>query len=135
MTEGYKSRMELTLRELRNTGCECDIVERFIHNDRVKKNVRSDLFGLFDVLAMSPDNRLVGIQVCGGGDAAQHYRKITMIKRKNAERWLRCGNLIELWAWRHLVVNRGQPDRKWDVKITHIRMEDLFSPDNLKRYA
>lgn len=119
------SRVERTLSALFDMGRESGIVERFIHNDRVKFGIRSDLFGLFDIVSMSYESGIVGVQVCGGSDAAAHVRKITIDKRKHAAMWLRCGGKIELWIWRKVNHETRKGLKVWRPKIKRITIEDL----------
>lgn len=86
--------------EQRKLNREVDIVERFVDNSRVPH--RSDLFGLFDLVAMRPGEGLIGIQSCGGSDFAAHYKKIVYLRRRLSLMWLQCGGKIELWGWRKI---------------------------------
>ncbi len=102
------------------------IVERFIHNRKVGGH-RSDLLGLFDLLALSPREGIIGIQVCGP-DFSEHYKKITIEKADNALLWLSCGRgrtKIEIWSWRKLLVKRGGKQRKWQARVKQINYNDL----------
>lgn len=102
------------------------IVERFIHNRKVGGH-RCDLLGLFDLLALSPREGIIGIQVCGP-DFSEHYRKITEEKADNALLWLSCGRgrtKIEIWSWRKLLVKRGGKQRTWQARVKRISYNDL----------
>ena len=120
------SPMQRTLREQKRLGREYGIVERFIHNNRVGPGIRSDLYGLFDVLCMSRAEGIIGIQCCSA-DFAAHYRKITIEHRHNALMWLSSGGKIELWGWRLLVEKRGSKRRRWMPRIIAITEKDLIS--------
>ena len=66
-----------------------------------RANVRRDLFGIIDIIALDFTRGIVGVQSCGQA-YSEHYRKITIVERENALDWLRtpgCGGL-ELWAWK-----------------------------------
>lgn len=76
------------------------------------RGVRQDLFGFLDLLALT-GGRIVGIQACGGGDAAAHRRKIE--NEPKAHTWLRSGLALELWAWRKIKAKRGGKLRIWSV--------------------
>lgn len=120
------SHMERTLKALRDQDCLCDIVERFCHNKFVGGHGhRSDLYHLFDVLALCPHRKsIIGVQVCGA-DFAAHYRKITQEYAANARLWLECNGTIEIWSWRKLLVKRGGKLRTWQSRVKEIVFEDL----------
>ena len=64
-----------TMRELKNQGFVCAVVERF--NAHVGRHgVRQDLFGIIDVLALDPQRGVVGVQACAGSGFADHFRKL-----------------------------------------------------------
>ena len=59
---------------MRNQGRICGIVERF--NAHVGPfGIRQDLFGIIDIICLSPDMGVVGVQACGQ-DFKAHVRKI-----------------------------------------------------------
>lgn len=124
------SHMERTIREQKDLGRICGIVERFCHNLAAKRRspgIRSDLFNIFDLLAMSPHEGIIGIQVCGP-DYAQHYRKITEDHADKAIMWLSAGRgrtHIEIWAWRYLLKHKGGKMRLWTPKIKKIKYDDF----------
>lgn len=84
--------------------------------------VERTLSALFD---MGRESGIVGIQVCGGSDAAAHERKITIDKRKHAVMWLRCGGKIELWIWRRVNHETRKRLKVWRPKVKRITIEDL----------
>lgn len=107
----------------------CGIVERFVSNFAAQKRrpgIRSDLFSIFDLVAISPAEGIIGIQSCGA-DFSAHYKKITIEHRHNALMWLSSGGKIELWGWRLLVEKRGSKRRKWMPRIIAITEKDLMS--------
>lgn len=121
------SPVERTLHELRKKGYLASITERFIHNLKVPAGVRSDTFNLFDILALSPapGYKIIGVQVCRGNDYSAHVRKICNQYSNNAKWFLKSGALLEIWAWRKLVVRRGGKARVWKPKIKQITIDDL----------
>lgn len=121
------SHMQRTIKEQKDMGRICGIVERFIHNRKVGHGIRSDLFNIFDLLSIHPEQGVIGIQVCGP-DFAQHYKKITEEHADKALLWLAAGRgrtKIEIWAWRYLLVKRGGKQRRWQSKVKRISYQDF----------
>ena len=114
--------MERTLAAMRAAGRKCGIVERFMHNKHVGAGHRSDLFNIFDVVAM--DTHIIGVQVCGK-DYAPHYRKITQEFKCNAIQWLNAGGRIEIWSWRKIRTGRGTKEMRWAPRMVEITVEDI----------
>lgn len=114
-----------TLRELRNQGRLCGIVERFV-NRPGKHGLRIDLFGFGDIIVCDRVDGIIAIQSCGQ-DFAGHYRKITENEyvANNAIEWLRCRASIELWGWRKVLKNRRGKLRIWSPRIRKITIEDF----------
>lgn len=126
------SHLQRTTKEQKNMGREYGIVERFCHNVRVGPGIRSDLFDIFDVVAMKRGQGIIGVQVCGD-DFAAHYRKITIEKADKALMWLDCGGKIEIWSWRKLLVKRGGKARRWFSKVVQITHRDFKQQQVRKR--
>jgi hypothetical protein len=85
------------------------------------------LLQIFDLLSFSPQEGVIGIQVCGP-DFSSHYRKITEEKTDNALIWLSSGRgrtKIEIWSWRKLLVKRGGKLRTWQPRIKRISYTDF----------
>lgn len=121
------SHMQRTIKEQKARNRLCDICERFIHNKKIPPGFRSDLFGLFDLISISPSQGIIGVQVCGS-DYAAHYRKITEQNYNNALLWLSSGRgrtHIEIWAWRKVLKKRGGKLRIWKPRIKRITYEDF----------
>lgn len=99
------STIQRTLAECKKLGWPAAVVEKWIAPARR----RQDLFGLFDVVALSTS--IIGIQACGAsGDAAAHIRKMTDKETPAFDHltaWLAAGGIAELWAWRK-VGDRGK---------------------------
>ena len=75
-----------TIRELRNQGRVCGIVERW--NQHVGPHgIRQDLFGIIDVIALDPQRGVVGVQSCGSSFAA-HARKLLDERTQECIDWL-----------------------------------------------
>ena len=113
-----------TIRELKNNGRVCAIVERW--NPHVGTHgIRQDLFGIIDVLALDPERGVVGVQCCSGGLAA-HYRKMTEERCQETLDWLQTpGTVLEIWCWRKLKKKRGGKAVVWRPKIQEITLEML----------
>ena len=113
-----------TIRELKNLGRRCAIVEKW-NAFAGPHGCRSDLFGIIDVLALDPERGVVGIQCCGS-DFAAHFRKITEERAQETRDWLSTkGTSLELWGWRKVKVKRGGKAMVWRPRIREITMEDI----------
>ena len=114
-----------TIRELRNIGRMCGVVERFICRHGTH-GIRIDLFGFGDIVCADRANGIVIIQSCGQ-DFAGHYRKITEVQEvaENAVEWLRSGGKIELWGWRKIKKSRGGKLMIWSPRIKDITLNDF----------
>lgn len=120
-----------TIRELKNQGRTCGIVERFISNSNLGHGIRSDLFHIFDIVSLDSARGIIGVQTCGS-DFAAHYRKITEEFGENAIEWLTCGGVIELWSWRKVKFKRGGKLMVWKPRIKEITFEDfkgIYEPE------
>lgn len=117
----------LTASEQRRLQRICGLTKRLIHNEKAPRGIRSDLFGLFDLMAMNPKQGVIGIQVCGP-DFSSHYRKITEDNADKALLWLSAGRgrtKIEIWSWRKILEKRGGKKRLWSPRIKRISYADF----------
>lgn len=81
-----------TLAECKRRGFTVQVVERFcIYSKR-----RVDLFGVIDIVALTP-NGILGIQACAGASHAARRTKIQAEPR--AAEWTKAGGLLEVWSW------------------------------------
>lgn len=64
--------------------------------------VRQDLYGFIDLLAMHPSHGIVGVQVCGPSDYAEHVKKMLGPRREALILWLASGGRAILVGWRKL---------------------------------
>ena len=119
-----ESNTQRTIRELRNQGRVCGIVERF--NAHVGPHgVRQDLFGIIDIIALDPERGVVGIQSCGS-DFAAHERTILNERTQEAIDWLSTpGAKLELWGWRKVKLKRGGKAERWSPRIREFTLEDF----------
>lgn len=124
------SHMQRTIAEMKKLQRVYGIVERFIHNYSAHKKspgIRSDLFNIFDLLAMHPRQGIIGIQVCGP-DFSSHYKKITQEHADKAIMWLAAGrgrSKIEIWSWRKVLKKRGGKQRIWSPRVKKISYQDF----------
>jgi hypothetical protein len=119
------SATQRTIRELRNQGRKCAIVEKW--NAFVGTHgIRQDLFGIIDVLALDPQRGFVGIQCCAGSSFKAHYRKLTEERYQESLDWLQTpGGVLELWGWRKVKVKRGGKAMRWKPRVQEITLDDL----------
>ena len=89
------SSMSLTTTALRKDNINFWIAEYY--NPHTK--TRADMFNIFDIIAL--DAGIIGIQACKT-DIASHRKKIMVEYETYTKKWLQCGGLIEVWAWRKL---------------------------------
>ncbi len=118
------SPVQRTIRELKNRGVICGIVESY--NTHVGKfGIRQDLFGILDIIALDTKRGVIGIQCCGQ-DFPQHYRKITIEKSQETYDWLITpGTVLEIWGWRKLKMKRGGLAMRWTPRVQEITLKDL----------
>ena len=110
-----------TLKALREQGMIAGIVERWIP----RINIRRDLFGILDIVALHPVRGVVGVQSTGQ-DFAGHMAKMTVEKRAECMAWLKTpGTALELWGWSKLLVKRGGKARTWQPRVHVFTMEDF----------
>lgn len=104
-----------TLKALRAAGLTCGIVERF--NPHVGPHgIRQDLFGWIDIIAISPDRGIIGVQSTGQ-DFAGHRRKMLEERADEVLGWLAAGGRAELWGWRKVKVKRGGKAMVWRPRV------------------
>jgi hypothetical protein len=110
------SYVQRTMRELRNQGRVCAIVEKF--NPYVGQHgIRQDLFGIIDVLALDPERGVVGVQVCGQ-DWQPHIKKLIEERTQETWDWLATpGTVLELHGWRKVKKKRGGKQMIWKPRM------------------
>ncbi len=115
-----------TIRELRNRGQVCAIVEKF-NAHAEPHGVRQDLFGIIDVIALDPQRGVVGVQSCGS-DFAAHMRKMTQDKAQECIDWLSTpGTALELWGWRKIKMKRGGKAMRWQPRVHIFTLEEIHN--------
>ena len=115
-----------TIRELKNNGRKCAIVEKW--NPHVGPHgIRQDLWGIIDVLALDPEQGVIGIQCCAGSGFASHLKKITEDRAQDTLDWLQTpGTRLEVWAWRKVKVKRGGKAMVWRPRVQEISGDDVL---------
>jgi len=106
-----------TLRQLRQEGRICGIVERF-NRFGGEFGIRQDLFGFIDLIALDPIKGIIGVQCCGRSGHAEHKRKI--LENEFAPEWIKAGGKIEIWSWGKQKLRRGSKAERWKPKIEEI---------------
>jgi hypothetical protein len=118
------SNTQRTIRELRNQGRVCAIVEKW-NQFAGPHGVRQDLFGIIDVLALDPQRGVVGVQCCGS-DFAAHERKMLEDRTQECIDWLSTpGTVLELWGWRKVKLRRGGKAERWQPRIREFTLADF----------
>jgi len=104
-----------SLRYLRECGHVADVVERWIP----RANVRRDLFGVIDVVAVRRGEAgVLGVQATTLPNVAARLAKAKT--RAELRTWLAAANRFAVFGW----YRRGG---RWRVKIVELRAEDLAS--------
>lgn len=106
-----------TLKHLRDAGYTVAVVERW--NQYAK--IRQDLFGIIDLIAISPIAGIVGIQACAG--ASHAARRAKSIAEPRLRTWLQAGGKFEVFSWSKTGA-RGKR-KTWTPRCESIRYEDL----------
>lgn len=109
-----------TLKELRENGWTCHIVEKW--NSFAK--IRQDFGGFGDILAYKPGRvGVLAIQTCAdnGGDVQRRVTKLTPLA--NVTTWLQAGNRLEIWGW-GLRGARGKK-KEWTLRIVPLTIENI----------
>lgn len=80
------------LAECKRRGWTAQVVERW--NQYAK--VRQDLFGVIDIVALTPDG-ILGIQACAGASHAARRTKIE--EEPRAQKWKDAGGKLAVWSF------------------------------------
>lgn len=119
----------MTLRWIREQGLICDKAE-YWNAYAGKFGQRKDLFGFIDIVALSPDKGIIGIQSTSAGCHSGHRAKIQNSEcTENAIEWLKCGKgKTKIWliSWGKKLVKRGGKARRWTPRLEEITLEDLL---------
>src|SRR5580658_4564279 len=101
-----------TMSAIRAAGGIAEVVERWIPG----RNIRVDLFGIGDVLAIRPGERPLLIQATTGSHVAARIAKAKAEPRLRA--WLRTGSTFEVHGW-------GKVDGRWHCRIVPLVLDDV----------
>jgi hypothetical protein len=82
------------LAECKRRGWTAQVVERW--NPYAK--VRQDLFGVIDIVALTPDG-IVGIQATGGQGGNHAARVAKIAAEPKAQLWKAAGGKLVVWSW------------------------------------
>lgn len=111
-----KSPTEQSLKALRKSGHRAQVVEHF--NSFTKR--RHDLFGFIDIIALSPGNRIIGVQTTSGSNAAARCTKIVDECKDAAADFMRCGGFLEVHGWRK--VGAKGKRKLWDCRVLQAQL-------------
>jgi len=101
-----------TLAALRSDGYTPAVVEAWIP----RLNIRRDLFGVGDVLAVRPGTPPLLIQ-CTTGD--HHSNRVNKAKSESRLRaWLQSGATFEVWSW-------SKRDDQWECRKTPLVLDEI----------
>src|SRR6266498_3711016 len=120
-----ESPTQRTIRELRNQGRRCAIVEKW-NAYAGPHGVRQDLFGIIDVIALDPERGVVGVQCCAGSGFSNHEKKILIERAQESIDWLSTpGASLELWGWRKVKLHPGGKAERWQPRVRVFSLADF----------
>jgi hypothetical protein len=108
-----------TRKSLKDAGIHSYIVEHF----NVYSQVRQDLFGFCDIVALGPKIRAIQCTTQSNFDA--RFKKI--IANEDARKWVELGGAVELYAW-GLYGARGKR-KTWQARIHMFNIDDFKNDD------
>jgi hypothetical protein len=106
--------MQRTLKLLTEGGMTAINVERFNHFAGAYGH-KEDFMGFIDIIAMSSERGIVGVQACGQ-DWAPHVAKIQNDCRPQVDVWTQSGGKVWLVGWRKLK-KRKADGKKGKVEV------------------
>lgn len=115
MGKASKSPTHRTMKRLRGLGYTAAIVERW----NQYANVRQDLYGFIDVLAIKAGEPPLAIQACARSSMQSRVKKIR--EEERAQTWLAAGCRIQVWGW-------GRVQRK-NRSVYKLRLLELSGPE------
>ena len=113
-----------TLQFYKDRGFQCGIVERWVPNPKAPGGgFRKDLFNIIDVIAVSAEEGIIGIQSTGS-DFSGHWKKLTQEKVQESRQWILSGGKLVLISW---TKKKNQTKRLvWTPKLKEISLTDLL---------
>lgn len=104
-----------TLKECKRRGWEADVVER-----RLTRFIKKDFLGCIDIIAVTPEGCIIGIQAT---DGTSHSKRVTKtVAEPRIVPWLQAGGFVEVWSW----ALRGEHGKRkrWTLRIQPIGLSD-----------
>jgi len=92
--------VQRTMDLLSNAGMSAYVVERF-NPYGGRYGIREDFMGFIDIIAMTKEHGIVGVQACGQ-DWGSHVKKMTEERRSPLDTWTEAGGKTWLIGWRKL---------------------------------
>jgi len=85
-----------SMKHLEAEGWTCFVVEQRIPHTFITR----DVFGFFDIIAMSPSRGIMAVQVTGGATSSNFNARVAKIKAEPRHAiWLACGGRIQVHSW------------------------------------
>lgn len=105
-----------SLNECRKRGWEVQVVERW--NQYARRRI--DLFGVIDIVAITPDG-ILAIQACSGTDHARRRDKV--LEEPRAAKWIAAGAKLAIWSW----TKKGKADARklWALREDIVQLDDF----------
>jgi hypothetical protein len=97
---------------LRADGWTAQVVESWIP----RLNIRRDLWGIGDVLAMKPGEPLLLVQCTSAANVSARIAKAKAEPRLRT--WLACGQRFEVWGW-------DKRDGRWTCRKAVLLLDDI----------
>jgi hypothetical protein len=101
-----------TLALLRDRGYLADVAERWLP----RVNVRRDLFGCIDVVAIKAGCAVLGVQATTATNVSHRISKARELPALRT--WLACNAQFQVWGW-------AKRAGRWQVRIVELRGDDL----------
>ena len=105
-----------TLAECRRRGWIAQVVEQTIPRTFIKR----DLFGVIDIVAVTTESCILGIQATSGTNHAARISKA--LAEPRIIPWLRAGGFVEIWSWAKQGA-RGK-SKRWTLRVQPIGIDD-----------
>ncbi len=108
-----------TLKRLREEGYLTEVVERW----NPHANIRQDLFGWIDIIAIRP-GEILAVQATSYSNHSARVTKLKQERREQVEEWLDAGGLAEVWSWKskQRILKDGTVGKSkvWRPRVTKI---------------
>jgi hypothetical protein len=118
------SPVQRSIRHLKELGRRCWVVEKW-NAYAGEHGKRVDLFNIIDILALDPQDGVIGIQACGT-DFKSHWDKLTVEHSQESIDWLTTpGTKLFIYSWRKIKLQRGGIAMRWSPRVVEITMKDF----------